>query len=129
MHMVSRKDLNSAELVTVRVSESPTTVVTANCEVLTKAEATVYVRELDLFVTAMLLEDTLAWQFFHSENSAKITDIHTIGPVVRNHMSSKMAGRSIAVRRTTFHSLSLVCRQALQAHLHLLVQHLLRRIL
>ena len=29
-HMVSRKDLNSAELDTVRVSETPTTVVTAN---------------------------------------------------------------------------------------------------
>ena len=36
------------------------TVVTANGEVLTKEEATVYVRKLDLFVTIMLLEDTLA---------------------------------------------------------------------
>ena len=45
-HLVSRKDLNAAELETVRVSESPTTVVTANGEVLTKEEATVYVREL-----------------------------------------------------------------------------------
>ena len=56
--MVSRKDLNSAELETVRVSKSPTTVVTANGEVLTKEEATVYVRELDLFLTEMLLQDT-----------------------------------------------------------------------
>ena len=30
LHMLSRKDLNSAELDTVRVSESPTTVVIAN---------------------------------------------------------------------------------------------------
>ena len=60
MHMVSRKDLNSARLETVIVSQSPTTVATANGEVLTKVEATVYVRELDLFVTVMLLEDTLA---------------------------------------------------------------------
>ena len=59
MHMVSRNYPNSAELETERISESPTTVVTANCEVLTKEEATVYVRELDLFVTLMLLEDTL----------------------------------------------------------------------
>ena len=58
--MVSRKDLNSAELETVRTSESPTTAVTANGEVPTKEEATVYVRELDLFVTVMLLEDTPA---------------------------------------------------------------------
>ena len=60
MHMVSRKDLNSAELVTVIVSKNPTTVVTANNEVLTTEEARVYVREFDSFVTAMLLEDTPA---------------------------------------------------------------------
>ena len=36
MHMVSRKDLNSAEFGTVRISKSPTAVVTANGEVLTK---------------------------------------------------------------------------------------------
>ena len=39
---------------------SPTTVMTANGEVQTKEEATVYVRELDLFVTLMLLEETSA---------------------------------------------------------------------
>ena len=60
MHMLSRKDLNSAELENVKVSENPTTVVTANGEVQTKEEATVYVKELDLFVTVMLLEDTPA---------------------------------------------------------------------
>ena len=56
--MLSRRDLNSAEWETVKVSEIPTTVVTANGEVQTKEEATVYVKELDLFVTVMLLEDT-----------------------------------------------------------------------
>ena len=60
MHMVSRKDLDSPELETVRVSKNPTTVMTANGEVLTKEEATLYVRELNLFVTVMLLEDTPA---------------------------------------------------------------------
>ena len=60
VHVVSLRDLNSARSETVRVSKSPTTVVTANGEVLAKEEATVYVRELDLFVTVMLLEDTLA---------------------------------------------------------------------
>ena len=49
MHMLSRKDLNSAELETVRASESPTTLVTASGEVLTKEEATVYVNEFDSF--------------------------------------------------------------------------------
>ena len=40
MHMLSRKDLNSAELETVKVSKSLTTVVTANVEVQTKEEET-----------------------------------------------------------------------------------------
>ena len=60
MHMLNRKDLNSAELETVRVSESLTKVVTANGEVHTKEEATVCVKELDFFVTEKLLEDTPA---------------------------------------------------------------------
>ena len=58
MHMLNKKDLNSAELETVRVSESPTTVVAANGEVQANKEATVYVKELGLFATV---------------NSAKIT--------------------------------------------------------
>ena len=37
--MVSRKDLNSAELETVRISKNTTTVVTANDEVPTKEDA------------------------------------------------------------------------------------------
>ena len=41
MHMLSRTDLNSAELETARVPESPPTVVAANGEVQTKEEATV----------------------------------------------------------------------------------------
>ena len=49
MHMISKKDWNSAELETVTKSISPTTVITANGEVQTNAEATVYVRELDIF--------------------------------------------------------------------------------
>ena len=53
MHMVSKRYLNSAELETMRTSRSPT-VMTANGEVQTREEATVYVKELDLFVTVML---------------------------------------------------------------------------
>ena len=60
MHMVSKKDLNSAELETMRISRNPTTVMTANGEAQTREEATVYVKKLDLFVTVMLLEDTPA---------------------------------------------------------------------
>ena len=56
--MISKKDLNSAELEFVTTSKSPTTVVTANGEVQTNEEATVYVRELDIFYTMRVLEDT-----------------------------------------------------------------------
>ena len=50
-----QKDLNSADLETVMTTRSPTTVITANGE-----EATVYVRELDIFLTMKVLEDTPA---------------------------------------------------------------------
>ena len=42
MHMISRKDLNSAEMETVKVSRIPILVVTAHGEVQTHEEATVY---------------------------------------------------------------------------------------
>ena len=52
--------MNSAELETVTTSRSPTTVITANGEVQTHEEATVYVKELDVFLTMKVLEDTPA---------------------------------------------------------------------
>ena len=59
MHMVSnRETLNEAEFETVRASKNPTVLMTANGEMLAKKVATLYVRELDLFVTVMLLEET-----------------------------------------------------------------------
>ena len=63
MHLVSEKDLNTAELKTMRTSRSPTTVMTANGEVRTYKEATFFVKQLDLFVNVMLLEETPAVPF------------------------------------------------------------------
>ena len=60
MHMVCKRDLNSAGLETMRTSRSPTTVMTANGERQTREEATLHVKELDLFVTVMLLQETPA---------------------------------------------------------------------
>ena len=60
MPMISKKDLNSAELETVTTSRSPRTVITANGEVQTHDEATVYVKDLDIFLTLIVLEDTRA---------------------------------------------------------------------
>ena len=45
MHIISKKDLISAELETVTTSRSPMTVITANGATQTNEEATVYVRE------------------------------------------------------------------------------------
>ena len=61
MHMISKKDLNSAEMDSLTKSCSPTTVIiTANGEVQTHEEATVYVKELDVLLTMKVLEDTPA---------------------------------------------------------------------
>ena len=60
MHMISKKELNSAEMDTLTTSKSPTTVITANGEVQTHEEATVYVKELDIFLTMKVLEETPA---------------------------------------------------------------------
>ena len=48
---LSKRDLNAAELDTVRVSQRPTTVVTVNGSVETNEEATVNFKDLHLFVT------------------------------------------------------------------------------
>ena len=60
MQMISKKDLNSAEMDTLTKLCSPTIVITANGEVQTHEEATVYVKELDIFLTMKVLEDTPA---------------------------------------------------------------------
>ena len=51
MHMISKKDLSDAEMDTLTKSCSPTIVITANGEVPTHEEATVSVKELDVFLT------------------------------------------------------------------------------
>ena len=56
--MISKKDLSDAELETLTTSKNPKTVKTANGEVQTREEATVYVKEMDIFLTMKVLEDT-----------------------------------------------------------------------
>ena len=60
MHMFSKKDLSDAEVDTLTKSCSPTIVITANGEVQTHEEATVYVKELDIFLTMKVLDYTPA---------------------------------------------------------------------
>ena len=60
MHMISKKDLIDAERDTLTMSCSPAIVITANGEVQTHEEATVYVKEFDIFLRMKVLEDTPA---------------------------------------------------------------------
>ena len=60
MHIISKQDLNSVDMDTLTKSCSPTIVITANGEVQTQEEATVYVKELDIFLTVKVLEITPA---------------------------------------------------------------------
>ena len=60
MHMISKKDLSDAEMDTLTKSCIPTIVVTATGEVQTHEEATVYVTELEIFLTTKVLENTPA---------------------------------------------------------------------
>ena len=60
MHMISKKDLNDAGMDTLTKSCSPTIVITANGEAQTHEEVIVYVKELDIFLTMKVLEDTPA---------------------------------------------------------------------
>ena len=96
MHMVSKRDFNSAELETTRTSKNPTTVVTANSEVQTTEEATVSVKELDPFVTVMLLEETPATLSL-GKLCVRILGILTTAPAVKNKISPKMARELIAI--------------------------------
>ena len=103
MHVLSKRDLNSAELETMRTSKSPTTVMTANGEVQTREEATENVKELNLFVTVMLLEETRAVL-----SLGKLCEDHgktyhwTSGQ--KTHISPKTAGELIAIYQTMCHS-------------------------
>ena len=60
MHMISIKDLNSGEMDDTLKSCSLTIFITANGEVQTHEEATVYVKEMDNFLTMKVLEKTPA---------------------------------------------------------------------
>ena len=60
MHMISKKDLSNDEMDTLTKSCSPTIVITANGEVQTHEEAIVYDKELDIFLTMKVLDNTPA---------------------------------------------------------------------
>ena len=113
MHMISKKDLIDAEMDTLTKSCSPTIVITANGEVQTHEEAIVYVKELDIFLTMKVLENTPAVL-----SLGKLCD-----EKVKIHISLKTEFGSFAAQRTSF----LLGFQACQVYpldLHQLQGHL-----
>ena len=58
MHMISKKDLSDAEMDTLTKWCSPTIVITANGEVQTHEEATVYVKEMGIFLMGIFLTES-----------------------------------------------------------------------
>ena len=60
MHMVSKKDLSDVEMDIMTKSCTPTIVLIANGEVQTHEEAIVYVKELDMFLTLKVVDNTPA---------------------------------------------------------------------
>ena len=100
MHMISKKDLSEAEMDTLTKSCSPTIVITANGEVQTQEEAIVYVKELDIFLTMKVLENTpavLSLGKLCDENGYSYEWIN-----VKNHISLKTEFGLSVTRRTSF---------------------------
>ena len=121
MHMISKKDLSKAEMDTLTMSCSPTIVITANGEVQTHEEAIVYVKELDIFLTMKVLENTPA--VLSLGKLCDETDIPMNGSMVKNHISSKTGFQYNVIRRTSFRSWFQAC-QVRPLDLHRLQRHL-----
>ena len=113
MRMISTKDLNSAELETLMTSRSPTTVITANGEVQTHEDATVHVKELDIFLTNESPRGYASSFIARKESFAMNTDTHTSGSTVKNHISLKTGFARNAIRRTSFRSWFHACHRVL----------------
>ena len=136
MHMISKKDLNDAEMDTLTKSCSPTIVITANGEVQTHEEATVYVKELDIFLTMKVLENTpgvLSLGKLCDENGYSYEWIHGQKP----HLIKNGIRIQYITRRTSFRSWFQACQRVrppvlisqLQGHLQdrrVIVLHLLQ---
>ena len=101
MHMISKKDLSDAEMDTLTKSCSPTMVITANEEVLTHEEATVYVKELEKFLTMKVLENTpeaLSLGKLCDENGYSYEWINGQKP----HFIQRLEFGLLVIRRTSF---------------------------
>ena len=121
MHMISKKDLSDAEMDTLTKSCSPTIFITANGEVQTHEEAIVYVKELDIFLTMKVLENTPAVL-----SLGKVCDENGYSYEWINGQKTHLIKNGIRIlcstRRTSFLSWFQAC-QVLPLHLHQLYGH------
>ena len=86
MHMMSKKELISYEICTVKRFRTPTVVLTANGEVRTHEEAQVFVHDSNQFVVVQLLEETPAVLSLGKLcKVAKTTDTPMSGSAVKRH--------------------------------------------
>ena len=111
MHMISKKDLTDAEMDTLTKSCSPTTVITANGEVQTHEEATVYVQELGKFLAMKVFENTptvLSLGKLCDENRFSYEWING-----HKHISLQTGFGYFAIPRTSFQSWFLACQRVL----------------
>ena len=93
---------------TLTKSCSPSTVITANGEVQTHEEAIVHVKELDIFLTKKVLENTPA--VLSVGKLCDETGIPTNGSMVKNHISLKTGFGKFAIRRISFLSWFQACQ-------------------
>ena len=126
MRMVSKKDLNSAELETMRTSRvrrrwwRPT----ARCKPEKKPR---YMSKNWTYSSKLCFLKKLP-QFFPWGKDVRIMGFRTTGSAVKNHISSEMAEGLIALYRTMCHLWFLIYQRVLpQLHLHLLLHHLHHR--
>ena len=125
MHMLSGKDLKTAELETVRVSNNPATILTANEEVQPNEEETVCVYDFDVFLTVQIVVDTSSVLSFgkrcedHGYSNEWISGLKT--------RLSEAARKYNVTRRITHPSLFQACQPNLPARLRVHPQHRYRR--
>ena len=95
MHMMSKKELSSKAMDTVKRSRNPTIVWTASGEVHTHEEAQVFVHDLNQFVTVYLLEEKPA--------------VQQLGKLCKDHLCSYdwVSGQG---PRLTIHGKSILCK-------------------
>ena len=83
IHMVSKKEISSEEMGTIKRSGNPRAVLTADGEVHTHEEAQVFIHDLNQFVTVQRLEETPA-VLSPRNDFAKTADTPMSGSVVKS---------------------------------------------